>query len=217
MKRRFVNGLIISLLYILLFSMVVNAEEKSNIDFKTIVQEESLEIVDKIPEGIIPIYVDNEEELKTLLIKLERVYLDKGSVQTSEKLLKVPNNPGDMMLQSTQLVNNKILTHSETIFDLSSLGEKIVSDVNYTYSYWVAPEKYETKINYHDVYETGIYGCQEITYFNKSITNNRATISVNVRGNSKVYIGLSGGGAEGNIVLKTFPFDKSYSINVGFN
>ncbi|WP_310602725.1 hypothetical protein [Anaerosporobacter sp.] len=161
--------------------------------------------------GFEPIYVENEEELIELVSQLEEEF--SASEISSEMTSKKENNI--RRLGSTLINSNVTLTHLATIFELSSIGGKIVSKVNYTYSYWIAPEVYNTTINYHDVCETGMYACQEITYFSKSATTNGPTISVNVRGISKVYIGLSAGGAEGNFVLKTFDFDKTYKINTG--
>lgn len=152
--------------------------------------------------------MDNEQELIELLEQLETEF-SKTEIETEEYI--------SISQLSDQVINNATLTHKATIFDLSSIGGKIVSAVNYTYSYWIAPESYKTTINYHDVYEDGIYGFQEITYNNKSATTNGPTISVNVRGYTKVYIGLSGGGAEGNLVLKTYHFDKSYTIYTGLD
>lgn len=198
-------------------SLVTKAAEYNELEVSKLINEYDLEKVEDLPEDIVPIQVNNEQELATLLKQLEEVYSDVGidpnNLDDSEMIEKGINISN--VARSTQVVNNKTITNQETIFDLSALGGKIVSDVNYTYSYWVAPESYKTTINYHDVYETGIYGFQEITYTNKSATTTGPWINVNVRGYSKVYIGLSGGGASGNLVLKTFQFDKTYSIIVG--
>lgn len=60
------------------------------------------------------------------------------------------NNTSNMSktFLSSPVVSNKTLTHSEDIFDLSSLGGKVVSKVNYTYSYWLAPEYYQFILDY---------------------------------------------------------------------
>lgn len=192
-------------------TQVINASENNDLISSDTISTYELTEVEEAPQNINPIYVENEEELIELISQIEEEFSDPGI--TSDTTSKIENN--NKMLGSTLIKNNVTLTHQATIFELSSVGGKIVSDVNYTYSYWVAPESYKTTINYHDVYETGIYGFQEITYFNKSATTNGPTISVNVRGISKVYIGISGGGAEGNLVLKTFNFDKTYKINTG--
>ena len=200
---------LLSLVSLLFSNQIVEAAETNDLISNNIINKYDLEKVVELPNNIVPIYVENEQELIELLEQLEKEYSDNGITSQNSNKLK--------SLLSTKIIDNKTFTHTETIFDLSSIGGKIVSEVNYTYSYWIAPESYSITINYHDVYETGIYGFQEITYFDKSATENGSIITVNVRGNSKVYIGLSGGGASGNLVLKTFPFDKTYTIYPGLN
>lgn len=179
--------LICALLLVSLFStstQIVNAAETNDSISSNIIKEYNLEELEKAPDNIEPIYVDNEQELTALLDQLEKEF-SKKEITTEES--------NSISSRATIVVDNATLTHQATIFELSSVGGKIVSDVNYTYSYWIVPESYKTTVNYHDVYETGIYAFQEITYFNKTATANGATIKVNVRGNSKVYIGISGG------------------------
>lgn len=204
------------------------ANETSDTISNDTINKYELEVVQDIPNDVKPYLAENEQELIAILDELGEVFSDPGTTDSNLMENQI-NNTSNMSktfcpsanmsktFLSSPVVSNKTLTHSEDIFDLSSLGGKVVSKVNYTYSYWLAPEYYQTTVNYHDVYETGIYGLQEITYESKSAVANGATIKVNVRGRSQVYIGLSGGGASGNIVLKTFPFDKTYTIYTGLN
>ncbi|MCI9541226.1 MAG: hypothetical protein HFG39_09240 [Lachnospiraceae bacterium] len=207
--KNFISMLLITC-FITSFTITSFAVEANDLDSisNDVIYEYGLEKVEEIPDDIVPIYVENEQELIVLLEQLEAEFSE-TEIETEEY--------NSISQLSDQMVNNATLTHKATIFNLSSIGGKIVSAVNYTYSYWIAPELYKTTINYHDVYEDGIYGCQEVTYNNKSATTNGPTISVNVRGYTKVYIGLSGGGAEGNLVLKTYNFDKSYTIYTGLD
>lgn len=193
---------VLTLFALVLFNtQIIQAAPTTNISSTTI-KKYDLQTVQSTPSNITPLKVANEDELKKLLNELDKAYK------------AAPTATPKYSLDSTRIINNKTVTHVETIFDLSSVGGKIISNLNYTYSYWVAPESYKTQINYQDVTETGIYGFQSITIFSKSATTNGPTITGNVRGQSQVYIGI-GGNASGNLVLATFPFNKTYTIQTG--
>ncbi len=103
------------------------------------VEKYGLEQADYLPDGIKPIYVDSEEELIKLLAYMDSVFSDKGTVLPERELLYREISQKSL---GTLIISNKTITHTETIFDLNSIGGKIVQPVNYTYSYWVAPESY---------------------------------------------------------------------------
>ena len=193
-------------------TQVVKASENNSLISNETINTYELTKVDKVPQNITPIYVENEEELVELINQLEKDFGAQGII--SETISKSQSNNNKS--RSTLVTDQATVTHTAEIFELNDYGARIVSDVNYTYSYWIAPEVYETTINYHDVYEEGPRAFYEVTYLNKSATANGATITVNVRGICDVYIGISSV-VEGEIVMATQKFDKTYKINTGLD
>ena len=117
---------IISLLTIFsivfLNTQMVQATPTSDIS-NSIMKKYDLQTVQSTPKEIQPLSVANEKELEKLLNELDKAY----------KAAPTSDSQSQNFLQSTRVVNNKTLTHHETIFSLSNIGGKIVSNVNYTY------------------------------------------------------------------------------------
>ena len=129
----------LSLLAILMNGQTICATWVDEAVDKNMVEKYGLEQADYLPDGIKPIYVDSEEELIKLLAYMDSVFSDKGTVLPERELLYREISQKSL---GTLIISNKTITHTETIFDLNSIGGKIVQPVNYTYSYWVAPESY---------------------------------------------------------------------------
>lgn len=191
--------------------------ESEVLTLNKIINQYDLEKVKEVPDNIKPIYVENEKELSELLEQLNVVFSDTGTATDTLDGSEVINNnistTNRITPASTPVINNKTLRHTENIFDLTSIpvvGGKIISEIEYTYSYWVAPERYNTTVNYHDVYETGPYIAMDVTYNDKSYNNNGSTITANVRGVAHVYLDIYG-----EHVIKTFRFNESYTIYTG--
>lgn len=190
----------------------IKTETELGISSSDFLQRNDLQIINKdmVPEGITPIIFKSEEEAMEFLKELDDDYNNNFSY--NERDIEIPSNfntydVNDYTPYREQMVEK---VHKQVIFNLSSVGGKIISEVSYDVSSWNYDEV--LYVNYMDVYTNGAYGFQEVVINNEQATNRRSYIDCNVRGYSKVYIGISGGGASGNIVLKTYHFDESYKI-----
>jgi len=200
---------------LLMSSTPVNAQITDNSVSPEVLEQYNLQVVQDVPDNVTPIYVKDENELKALLDNIQADF-DNQSITSSENNIQSSNSnilpTPNAIITPFAVFGPFTETNKKNVFNLSAIGGKIISEIKYTYTLIDSTQTYNISINYHDVYTSGIYGLQDITIESKTATATRKGIDANVRGTVKVYIGISGGGAEGNLVLATYRFDESYTI-----
>lgn len=155
--------------------------------------EEGFERIEKkdIPEGVIPLELNGEIEVSEL-----------------EKDFKLPYFSKAEFLQALPFGLYEEMTDRRTVFRLSKVGGKIISEVKYSTDGGIGPYLIN-RIHYHDVYADGVYGFQRINVSEKRALNNKTHINVYVRGSTEVYVNLGG---YGDLYLKTYRFEDNYNI-----
>lgn len=172
-------------------------------------EQRGMTSVESLSDGITPIYVENLEELDTLLNKIDQEISRDIVLSTpndTEKSAIIVNDDMSMLKSARP---PKYYNKNTTIFDLNDIGGKIVQNVKY-YKHYDEPGMTYLTLDTSSVFEDGIWGMQEITYNIEDaiLSSDGQKINCRVEGNTRVYIGIAGQG----INLKTFPFDKSYTL-----
>ncbi|GAU76234.1 hypothetical protein [Fusibacter sp. 3D3] len=175
-----------------------------------------------LPEGITPILVDDMDELKALILVLD------NEAQAEQKKDIVIFNDADSLaenLYSNELNNDSLLMKAmssatpyncskvTTIFNLNDIGGRVEQKVDYIKWYFndaTGAGNYYMTVDDCIATTNGIYGFQEVTYSkNEAIPSSTGqSINCRVKGYTRVYVGIAGQG----FTLKTFYFDKSYTI-----